>query len=115
MSMLVAITAFAMALGALWFTSEVAKRTDARGKALVKPHLTRFNAALGRAEQQIRDLSRALEKAEVEIKELKAINEATKVFNSSPDPLEMIMRPAGSTRKPSKTDQEHKFRPTGTE
>lgn len=114
MSMLVAVTAFAMALGALWFTGEVAKRADARGKALVKPHLANFSAALGRAEQQIRDLSRALEKAEAEIKELKAINEANKAYHDSRDALEMIMKPAGSPKKPAESDQDHRFRPTGT-
>jgi hypothetical protein len=62
MSMLVAAIAFAMSLGALWFTSEVAKRADIRGKILVKPHLANFNAALSRAEEQIRDLSHSLEK-----------------------------------------------------
>lgn len=114
MSMLVAVTAFAMALGALWFTSEVAKRADARGKSLIKPHLSNLNTALARAEQQIRDMARALEHAEAEIEELKSMRAADEALRTTRDPLEMIMKPAGSIPKPQETSSNTRFRPTGT-
>lgn len=115
MSMLVAAIAFTMSLGALWFTSEVAKRADTRGKLLVKPHLANFNAALARAEQQIRDMALSLEKAEKEIKELRALRAADAALRAAhQDPMEMIMKPAGSLNMPIQEDEDARFRPTGT-
>lgn len=72
MALLLAIIAFIMAFGALWFTSEVAKRGEVRDKRAVKPHLAPLSGALQRAEAQIRDLSRDLETAQHDIKVLKA-------------------------------------------
>ncbi len=66
-----AIAAFVMALGALWFTSEIARRTDALGQSAVKPHVTPLEKALRRAEMQIRNLSHGLESAEKTIQALK--------------------------------------------
>lgn len=115
MSMLVAAIAFALSLGALWFTSEVAKRADTRGKLLVKPHLANFNAALVRAEHQIRDLSVALEKADKEIKELRALRAADEALRAAHrDPMEMIMKPAGTQSPVTHDDDTSRFRPTGT-
>lgn len=115
MSMLVAAIAFVMSLGALWFTSEVAKRADARGKILVKPHLANFNAALIRAEQQIRDLSAALEKAEKEIKDLRALRTADDALRTAHrDPMEMIMKPAGTVSSVAQNEEDIQFRPTGS-
>lgn len=115
MPMLVAAIAFAMALGALWFTSEVAKRADTRGKLLVKPHLANFNAALVRAEQQIRDLSLSLEKAEKEIKELRSLRAADEALQAAHhDPMEMIMKPTGALKISTPEDKRTRFRPTGT-
>lgn len=71
MTTLIAVISFAMALGALWFSSELAKRADARGKIAVKPHIASMNEALRRAEQKIRELSRGLEAAAHDIKILK--------------------------------------------
>jgi len=115
MSMLVAALAFAMALGALWFTSEFAKRADTRGKLLVKPHLANFNTALVQAEQQIRDLVLSVEKAEKEIKELRALRAADQALRAAHhDPMEMIMKPAGSLNSSSQENTQTHFRPTGT-
>ncbi len=72
MTTLIAIISFAMALGALWFSSELAKRADAGGKIAVKPHIAPMNEALRRAEERIRELSRGLEAASHDIKALKA-------------------------------------------
>ena len=72
MTTLIAVISFAMALGALWFSSELAKRADARGKIAVKPHIAPMNEALRRAEERIRELSRGLEAASRDIKTLKA-------------------------------------------
>lgn len=115
MSMLMATIAFALALGALWFTSELAKRADTRGKILVKPHLSQVNASIANAEQQIRDLSRSLERAEAEIRELKAFRTADEALkNAQRDPLDMIMRPAGATTESKNAGNQKQFRPTGT-
>ncbi|MEX0695445.1 MAG: hypothetical protein WD075_13430 [Rhodospirillales bacterium] len=71
MTTLLAVIAFAMALGALWFTSEIARRTDLLGQTALKPHVAPIEVALRRAEQQIRDLARDLENAERNIQTLK--------------------------------------------
>ncbi len=72
MAILLATIAFVLSMVALWFTSELARRTDGGAKLALKPHLASLNQALNRAEAQIRDLSRDLEVAQREIKILHA-------------------------------------------
>ena len=72
MAMLLAVLAFTLAFGALWFTAEVARRSSMQGKLAMKPHLAPINSALNGAEERIRTLTDGLEAAEKEIKILKA-------------------------------------------
>jgi phage shock protein A len=83
MTTFLAIVAFAMALGALWFTSEIARRADINGQAALKPHVAPIENALKRAESQIRDLARNLDIAERNIKALKDEKEALENASAS--------------------------------
>lgn len=83
MTTLLAIVAFAMALGALWFTSEIARRTDINGQTALKPHVAPIESALKRAESQIRDLARNLDIAERNIQALKDEKEALENASAS--------------------------------
>ncbi len=73
-SMFMALSALAIALGALWFSSELARRSEAGGKLQVQPHMAPLREALHRAEARIHQLTRGLESAEREIALLKAEN-----------------------------------------
>jgi len=86
MAMLLAVLAFALAFGALWFTAEVAKRVAAQGKLAMKPHLAPINAALNGADERIRALTDGLEAAEREIKILKAQLAITAGRNAATEP-----------------------------
>jgi hypothetical protein len=68
MAILLATIAFVLSMVALWFTSELARRSVGDAKT---PHSTSHNHALNRAEAQIRDLSHDLELARREIKILR--------------------------------------------
>lgn len=70
MSMLIATIAFVMAFGALWFTSEIARRLDAKGQT--RSDQSRMQESLRRAEKQIRELARNLDAAEQQIQSLKS-------------------------------------------
>ena len=72
MAILLATIAFVLSMVALWFASELARRTDGGAKLALKPHLASLNQVLNRTEAQIRDLSRDLELAQREIKILRA-------------------------------------------
>jgi|GEM_PF-3582422 len=72
MSIFLAVIAFFMAFGALWFTSEIARRLDLRGKAAIKPDIAPVLESLRRAEKQIRDLAHGLDAAERQIQALNA-------------------------------------------
>lgn len=70
MSMLLAVIAFLMAFGALWFTSEVARRLDTNGQGDPKSQLAPMRESLRRAERQIRELTRGLDEAERKLRAL---------------------------------------------
>jgi len=72
MSIFLAVVAFFMAFGALWFTSEVARRLDRRGRATLKPDLAPMQESLRHAEKQIRELAHGLDAAERQIRALNA-------------------------------------------
>ncbi|MBO6520840.1 MAG: hypothetical protein JJ900_07125 [Rhodospirillales bacterium] len=74
MSIFLAVVAFFMAFGALWFTSEIARRMDTSARAAGQPHMGPMQESLRRAERQIRDLALALESAERKIQLLDARN-----------------------------------------
>jgi len=74
MSLFLAVVAFVMAFGALWFTSEIARRLDLRSQAAFKPDLAPVQESLRRAEKQIRDLMNGLDAAEKQIRALNVQN-----------------------------------------
>ncbi|MBO6950133.1 MAG: hypothetical protein JJ855_19340 [Rhodospirillales bacterium] len=67
MSILLAVVAFFMAFGALWFTSEIARRLDLKNQSALEPHIGPMQESLRRAERQIRELTLGLEAAEQKI------------------------------------------------
>lgn len=85
MSIFLAIVAFFMAFGALWFTSEIARRFDARNQTAFQPHLAPLYDSLRRAERQIRDLTLGLEAAEREIQAMHISNRRTRAGFSMAD------------------------------
>ncbi|MCK5777911.1 MAG: hypothetical protein KAH11_03910 [Rhodospirillales bacterium] len=74
MSIFIAVVAFFMAFGALWFTSEIARRLDLKNQSAVKPHMGPMQESLRRAERQIRELTLGLEAAERKIRSLDTRN-----------------------------------------
>jgi len=70
--MFLAVVAFILAFGALWFTSEVARRLDLRHQSELKPNMAPVQESLRRAEKQIRELSLGLQAAEQKIQSLNA-------------------------------------------
>ncbi|MGJ3258912.1 MAG: hypothetical protein ACFE0S_04850 [Rhodospirillales bacterium] len=84
MSIFLAIVAFFMAFGALWFTSEIARRLDLRNRAAFQPQLAPLHDSLRRAERQIRDLALGLEAAERQIQAMNMHNRASRTgFSAS--------------------------------
>jgi len=77
MSIFLAVVAFFMAFGALWFTSEVARRLDLNNQSAVEPHMGPMQESLRRAERQIRELSLGLEAAEQKLRSLDTRNRGT--------------------------------------
>lgn len=72
MAVFLAVIALLMAFGALWFTSEIARRLDLRSQAVLKPSMAPVQDSLRRAEKQIRELALGLQDAEQQIKTLNA-------------------------------------------
>lgn len=70
MSIFLAVVAFFMAFGALWFTSEIARRLDLKNQSALEPHMGPMQDSLRRAERQIRELTLGLEAAEQRIRSL---------------------------------------------
>ncbi len=70
MSIFLAVVAFFMAFGALWFTSEIARRLDMNSRSAIQPQMAPLQESLRRAERQIRDLALSLEAAERKIQSL---------------------------------------------
>ena len=91
MPMFLSIISLFLAFGALWFTSEVVKRTDQRGKLAVTPHIAPIMSSLGQAEVQIRKLTKDLEHAEAEVARLGAALE--KIEQTRPIPPEAMKMP----------------------
>lgn len=72
MTIFLAVIAFLMAFGALWFTSEIARRLDLRSQLVLKPNMAPVQDSLRRAEKQIRELTLGLQAAEQKINSLNA-------------------------------------------
>ena len=71
MAALVAVIAVLIALGALWFTSEVVKRFDGQARLLLKPELVAVNADLSHANQTVRTLERRVADLERQVRFLR--------------------------------------------
>lgn len=117
MSMFMALSALTIALGALWFTSELVRRNEAGGKLEVKPHVVPIQEALRRAEAKIHQLTRGLESAERQIALLKAENREYEAEIGlappvhEPNPLAVELAKAG----PVKNEAEQRFEPSETQ
>jgi len=70
MSMFLAIVALFVAFGALWFTSEIARRLDLRNQTTLGTHTFPETDSLRHAERRIRELSLGLQAAEQKIQSL---------------------------------------------
>jgi CBS-domain-containing membrane protein len=71
MTTFIAVLSFAMAFGAIWFTSEAVKRTDNNHDARLRPYLRKFNQALDIDRDAMRALLARLEKLEKQVHLLK--------------------------------------------
>ena len=71
MASVVAGVAVLIALGALWFTSEVIKRFDGQTRLLLKPELVAVNADLTEARQMVRTLDRRVADLERQVRILR--------------------------------------------
>lgn len=71
MTAVLAVTAFIIALGAIWFTSEAVSRVDARNGAMVKPFLGRINASVDKNHETLVAMKMRMERLEKEIRLLK--------------------------------------------
>ncbi len=110
MTTLLSALSFALAFGAFWFSSEVAKRSTIRSKLAMKPHLEPVTAALQKSELRIRQLTKGLEQAEREIQALRAEISDRHQHVSRPDEVPLA---AQSATLDAKWEVEHTFRPTG--
>ncbi len=71
MTTVIAVLSFAMAFGAIWFTSEAVKRTDNNHDARLRPQFGKINKALDENRDAIRVLLARLEKLEKQVHLLK--------------------------------------------
>lgn len=71
MTAVLAVTAFIIALGAIWFTSEAVSRVDARNGAMVKPFLGKINASIDENHETLAAMKMTMARLEKEIRLLK--------------------------------------------
>lgn len=71
MTTVIAVLSFAMAFGAIWFTSEAVKRTDNNHDARLRPYFGKVNKALDENRDAVRVLHARLEKLEKQVHLLK--------------------------------------------
>ncbi len=70
MTMFLALVALLLAFGALWFTSEIARKIDMRGQISINPKSHTLQESLRHTERQIRELKRGLQAAEQKLQSL---------------------------------------------
>lgn len=110
MTTLLSALSFALAFGAFWFSSEVAKRSTMRGKLAMKPHLEPVTAALQKSELRIRQLSKGLEQAEREIQLLRA---QVAERHHAENPAQEMALPEQNIALEANWEAERAFRPSG--
>ena len=71
MTAVLAILAFAMAFGAIWFTSEALRRVDTRNDAMLKPHLGRIHQLVDKNQETLKSLKKRLDQLEKQVRILK--------------------------------------------
>lgn len=74
MTMFLALIALLLAFGALWFTSEIARKIDMRGQISINPNAHTLQESLRHTERQIRELKRGLQAAERKLQTLDTRN-----------------------------------------
>ena len=77
MGTVLAVFAFILSFGALWFTSEILKRIDGHTETAIKPHLKAFETSLGNHADALDRLSRRMDTLEVDVRTLKAQGQST--------------------------------------
>lgn len=77
MGTVLAVFAFILSFGALWFTSEILKRIDGHTETAIKPHLKAFETSLGNHTDALDRLSRRMDTLEVDVRTLKAQSQST--------------------------------------
>jgi len=82
MTTVIAILSFAMAFGAIWFTSEAVKRVDNNSDARLRPHFNKINKALDENRDAIRVLHARLEKLEKQVHLLKLVGEVPQTIEA---------------------------------
>lgn len=75
MTTVIAVLSFAMAFGAIWFTSEAVKRIDNSSDAQLRPYFRKFNRALDEDRDALRALLARLEKLEKQVQLLRLVQE----------------------------------------
>ena len=56
-----AVLAFIIAFGSIWFTAEALKLIDAHNDAMLKPHLRKIHAVIDANHETLKSLTRRLE------------------------------------------------------
>ena len=71
MTAVLAVTAFIMALGAIWFTSEAVARVDTRNDAVMKPYLRKIHQSIDEHNKALLAMKMRMEQLDREIRLLK--------------------------------------------
>ena len=71
MTAVLAVLAFIIAFGSIWFTAEALKRIDAHNNAVLKPHLGKNHAMVDAIDKTLNSLTRRLEQLEKQVHLLK--------------------------------------------
>ena len=71
MTAVLAFTAFIMALGAIWFTSEAVARVDTRNDAVLKPYLIKIHKSIDENQQTLLALRVRMQHLESEVRLVK--------------------------------------------
>lgn len=76
----IAVLSFAMAFGAIWFTSEALKRVDSYNDARLKPHIGKVQRAIDEVQETVLSLRGRMEALEKDIRVLKIKNELSPIL-----------------------------------
>ncbi|MCH7832636.1 MAG: hypothetical protein IIC55_07160 [Proteobacteria bacterium] len=71
MTTVLAVLAFLIAFGSIWFTTEALKRIDAHNDAVLKPHLGKIHALVDANDETLKSLTRRLGQLEKQVHLLK--------------------------------------------